>query len=133
MTTSTRVTEANRTVVQNLYEAGISGDIPGLLSAMADDVVIREPEFLPYGGVYVGKDAFLGMYEKVATLLDVTKIRLEYTVADGDRVIGLLRMPDLNTGQDIVFAEQSTLRDGKVVDMQIFYYDAQSLIGQPKF
>jgi ketosteroid isomerase-like protein len=131
--TAAPVTEANRTVVQNLYAAGINGDIAGLLSAMADDVVIHEPAFLPYGGVYVGKDAFVGMYEKLATLLDVTKIRLEYTVADGDRVIGVLRIPDLNTGQDIVFAEQSTLRDGKVVDFRIFFHDAQSLIGLPKF
>ncbi len=133
MTASTNLTEANRAVVENMYAAGINGDLPGLLSAMADDVVIHEPAFLPYGGTYVGRDAFVGMYAKLAKVLDVSRIRLDYLVADGDRVIGVLRIPDLTTGEDIVFAEQSTLRDGKVVDFQIFFHDAQSLIGLPKF
>jgi hypothetical protein len=62
----------------------------------------------------------------------MTKISADYLVADGDRVFGVIRMPDLKTGKDVLLAEESVIRDGSIVDMRIFFHDAQSLIGAPK-
>jgi hypothetical protein len=126
------LTEQNRALVQSMYAAATRGDAESLMSLLADDVVVHEPDYLPYGAEYVGKEAFAGLFGKISQLLDLTDVKLDYLVADNDRVIGVLRIPDRNTGKDTLFAEQSTIRDGKIVDLRIFYYDAQSMIGAPK-
>ena len=126
------LTEQNRQLMQAIYDAVSAGDLDGVLNRLADDVVIREPEFLPYGGVYRGKELFGELVGKIAKTYDMTQIKADYIVADGERVIGVLRMPDLATGEDVLMAEESVIRDGKVVQMTVFVHDAQSLIGAPK-
>ena len=128
----TDLTEQNRQLMQAIYDAVSAGDLGGVLDRLADDVVIREPEFLPYGGVYRGKEHFGDVVGKIAKTYDMTQIRADYIVADGERVIGVLRMPDLATGEDVLVAEESIIRDGKVVQMTVFVHDAQSLITAPK-
>jgi predicted SnoaL-like aldol condensation-catalyzing enzyme len=132
MTTPTDTTEISRRLVEELYDAAVAADVEGVLFRLDDSVIVHEPDFLPYGGEYHGKQGFVDLYTKIAKVYDVAKIRVDYLVADGDRVIGVIRMPDLNTGNDVLLAEQSTVRDGKVIDMRIFFHDTQSLIGAPK-
>jgi hypothetical protein len=129
MTSTESLTERNRAIVTALYAAGASGDVQGLMSHLADDVEVHEPEYLPYGGVYRGKEEFVGLLGKIVDYMDVTKLTVHYLVADGARVIAVLGAPDAKTGQLNHFAEQSTLRDGKVVEMRLFYYDPQAMIG----
>ena len=126
------LTEQNRQLMQAIYDAVSAGDLGGVLDRLADDVVIREPEFLPYGGVYRGKEHFGDVVGKIAKTYDMTRIRADYIVADGERVIGVLRMPDLATGEDVLMAEESIIRGGKVVQMTVFVHDAQSLISAPR-
>jgi hypothetical protein len=132
MTTLTSLTEENRALVQDMYDAGVRGDIEGLMSRLAPDVAVHEPAFLPYGAVYNGHQEFLGLFTKIAQVLDITKITIDYLVADGDRVIGVLRIPDPATGGQVLLAEQSTIRDGKIIEMRIFFHDTQSMIDAPK-
>ena len=128
----TDLTEQNRRLMQAIYDAVSAGDLDGVFNRLADDVVIREPEFLPYGGEYRGKELFGELVGKIAKTYDMTQIKADYIVADGERVIGVLRMPDLATGEDVLVAEESIIRDGKVVQMTVFVHDAQSLISAPR-
>ena len=128
----TDLTEQNRQLMQGIYDAVSAGDLDGVFNRLADDVLIREPEFLPYGGEYRGKELFWELVGKIAKTYDMTQIKADYIVADGERVIGVLRMPDLATGEDVLMAEESIIRDGKVVQMTVFVHDAQSLITAPK-
>lgn len=128
---TTSLTERNRAIVQALYAAGTRGDVEELLSYLAEDIVVHEPPFLPYGATYSGRDAFLPMFAEIARHLDVSTITIEHLIADRDHVIAVLRIPDRATGRDTVLAEHSTLRDGRVVEMRIFYFDPQSLIRCP--
>jgi ketosteroid isomerase-like protein len=130
--TATIRTEDSRRFVQAMYDAGSRGDVEGLLSHLAQDVVVREPAFLPYGADYHGHQEFLSLFTKIGKVLDITKIQIDYLVADDDKVIGIIRIPDITTGQTILLAEESILRDGKIVEMRIFFHDAQSLIGQTR-
>ncbi|GAA5153130.1 nuclear transport factor 2 family protein [Pseudonocardia eucalypti] len=132
MTSATDLTERNRAVVRGLYDAAISGDLPGALEVLADDIVVHEPEFLPYGGVYRGKQEFAELFGKIAQFLDLSRVTVHYYVADGERVIAVLGIPDLGTGELTHFAEQSTVRDGRIAEMRLFYYDPQSMIDAPK-
>ena len=53
------VTERPADVVRGLYEAMGKGDVPGLLARLAPDVIVDEPNQLPYGGVHRGREVFV--------------------------------------------------------------------------
>lgn len=55
------------------------------------------------------------MIGHVTQVLDVAEMRVLRTIADGDSAIAILEMPDLGTGECVRLAEESVVRDGKVV------------------
>jgi ketosteroid isomerase-like protein len=126
--TTDSVTERNRQIIDAMYRAGMAGDLDGMFAYINDDVVIDEPAFLPYTGIYRGKDDLRGLWAKIFEFMDLTKITLHYMIADGDRVAACIGIPDTTTGRPTHFLEQSTLRDGKVVEMKLFYYDPGTMI-----
>ena len=132
MTTTESLTEKNRAIVEKLYAAASSGDLGAVAPLLADDIVVDEPTYLPYGKVYRGQEEFAGLFGMIGQFLDLTQVNVHYLIADGDRVAACLGIPDVTTGEMTHFIEQSTLRDGQIVEMKLFYYDAQSMIGAPK-
>lgn len=132
MTTTESLTEKNRGIVASLYAAAASGDLGAIAPLLADDVVVDEPAYLPYGKVYRGKEEFAGLLGMIGQYLDLTKVKVNYLIADGDRVAACLGIPDVTTGEMTHFIEQSTLRDGQIVEMKLFYYDPQSMLDKPK-
>jgi ketosteroid isomerase-like protein len=132
MTAAVSLTEQNRAVVQAMYEAGQAADLEAVASFVADDVVVDEPHYLPFGKVYRGKQEFLGLFEMVSRFLDVSHIQVHYLIADGERVAACLAIPDLNTGKPVSMLEQSTLKDGKITHIKLFYNDPGTMLQQPK-
>jgi len=110
-----------------MYDAAKRGDLDAFVAALAPDVVVVEPSFLPYGGTYRGVDGFLSLFGELAKTFDVAGLNVDRVVADGDIVLGFLRMPfaDQNGMLDVI--EQSTIRDGKVTEMRIFVHDLGAL------
>lgn len=132
MSDGVSLSERNRKTVAAFYAAGVGGDVDTMLSYLSDDLVVREPEYLPYGGIHRGKQGLLGVFQAIQQYADVSALTIDHLVADGDRVIGIIDVPELRTGNMIRLAEESRLVDGKIVEMQIFYYDPQSMLGAPK-
>jgi hypothetical protein len=120
-------TETNRKIVAEMYDALVRGDVEACLSHVADDLVLREPAFLPYGDVYHGKDGMAGAVGKISKYLDITKVEIRYLVADGNRVFGVVAVPDARTGENVLLAEESVIQNGKVSEMTIFFHEARSL------
>ena len=133
MTTSaaTDTTEANRALMTRMYDAAVHGDFAGVLACLANDLVVNEPAFLPYGGTYRGPAEFAAMIPKVVALMDLTNMRVDRLIADGDHVFGVIRMADRATGEDVLLAEESIIRDGKVVEINVFYNEARTLLTAP--
>ncbi|MFJ3899810.1 nuclear transport factor 2 family protein [Streptomyces sp. NPDC090083] len=52
------VTESSADVVRGLYDALRTGDVPGVLAKLAPEVIVDEPNQLPYGGVHQGREVF---------------------------------------------------------------------------
>lgn len=121
-------TETNRDAVAAMYDAANRGDMDGFLGALSPDVVVFEPAFLPYGGTYRGIDGMQTLLGRVGSIYDIGGMVVEHLVADGDRVIGLIRMPIIGTASSAVIAEMSMLRDGKIAEMHIFLHDAGTLL-----
>ena len=126
------LTEQNRAVIEALYAAAKAGDAQAMFAHFADDIVVHEPPFLPFGKVYRGKEEFLQLFAVIVEYLDVSQVTVHHIVADGEYVIGCLGMPDRRTGDFTEMLEQFKLRDGKVVDIKLFYYDAGTMTDLPK-
>ncbi|MFJ9033782.1 nuclear transport factor 2 family protein [Streptomyces sp. NPDC102274] len=53
------VTESPSDVVRGLYDALSKGDVPGVLARLDPEVIVDEPNQLPYGGVHRGREVFV--------------------------------------------------------------------------
>ncbi|MEU1529537.1 nuclear transport factor 2 family protein [Streptomyces fagopyri] len=53
------VPESRADVVRGLYDALSKGDVPGVLARLAPEVIVDEPNRLPYGGVHQGREVFV--------------------------------------------------------------------------
>lgn len=132
MTTTTLQTDTTREIMVRMYDSAGKGDYEDVLSLLSEDLVVHEPPFLPYGAVYHGLDGMRDLIGKVNQVLDVSKIHVDRMVAEGDRAIGIIRMPDHKTGEPIVLAEESVVRDGKVVEIFVYFHETQTLLTSPK-
>jgi ketosteroid isomerase-like protein len=132
MTTTESLTEKNRAIVEELYGYVAASTPEKIATLMAEDIVIIEPGFLPFGKIYRGMAEFGELFGAIGRFLDLPEIRVHYVVADGERVVAALGIRDLDNGEWTDLLEQSTVRDGKIVEMKLFYHDAQTMIGKPK-
>ncbi|BBZ15439.1 nuclear transport factor 2 family protein [Mycobacterium branderi] len=128
MTDTKSLTEVNRSIIDRFYAAGPRGDLETMSDCLADDVVIHEPPYLPFGGDYRGKEGLSAIYSAVAQLADVTQFKVHYILVDGDRAVAFGGFPVNDTGKFTHFAEESRLVDGKIAEIRLYYYDAQSLL-----
>ena len=123
---SNSVEARNKKVVEAFFDAGSRGALDEAQAYMADDIVLRQAGFLPYGGSY-SKESFPGLAATMARYIDMRNARLIRVLADGDYVFVLLTVPDARTGQQCVQGIQILLRDGKFAENTIFYHDAGSM------
>lgn len=115
-------------LIQRMYDSAAGGDLAGFFGAMSDDVVVREPRFLPYGGTYSGKDELMALVSKLATEFDLSTLKAEYVVAEGDRAFAVLRIGFAASDETLLVAEESLVRDGKVTELRVFVHDGGRLI-----
>ena len=128
MSIDAALSETNKRIVETMYAAGARNDFQAVMGCMDENVVVIEPPYLSYGGIYRGLAEFQKLMGIINEYADLSTVRLQYSVAENDRVIGILEFKDRKTGKQLHLAEQSTLCNGKVVEMKIFYFDAGSLI-----
>lgn len=118
----------SKDIVLKMYAAAGSGDVAGAIACMDDNVTVIEPPYLPYGGTYQGKQEFLRLFGLIGEYGDLSTVKMHYAVAEGDLVFVALQFIDRKTGKPMQLVEQSTVKNGKIVEMKIFYFDAGSMI-----
>jgi ketosteroid isomerase-like protein len=119
--------DESRALVRRMYETALSGDFPGFLAMLDEDITVHEPSYLPYGGVTRGREAFTQLFATISTYLDVPSIRVESVVADGDVVVAFLKAKTVASGQEVDIAERSVVKNGRVAEMRIYYHEGQTL------
>ncbi|MFD6063245.1 nuclear transport factor 2 family protein [Rhodococcus wratislaviensis] len=122
------VTETNRRIVTEMYEAGQRGELETFFGHVADDVVLTEPAYLPYGGTYRGAEAVREVFGVIAGYLDMNSLTIDRLVADEDHVFAILSSNQIATGERIMLTELSILREGKVAEFRVFFHEAGSLL-----
>ena len=123
------VTESSRQVAKRFYDYLATANFEGVLSCLHEDVEVHEPGCLPYGGVYRGLDGVKKLFSLAPRYLDVGAFHVEAIVADGERVVGMLETFAISNGARITVAEESIVRDGKIVRVRVFLFDP-TLVGK---
>ena len=121
-------TQTSKEKVLAMYTAAGKGDFATALSCMSDDIAVIEPPYLPYGGSYRGKAEFQTLLAKINEHADLSAMKMESVVAEGDTVFVCLQIGDRKTGKPLQLVERSIVRDDKIVEMKIFYFDAGAMI-----
>jgi hypothetical protein len=106
-------------LVKDGYAAFGRGDLQGLLSLQAEDVVWDIPgDGLPMAGSYRGHDGVASFFERLKRETEILEFQPREFLADGDRVlvVGWERVKIKATGHsaDIDWVMSFTIRDGKI-------------------
>jgi ketosteroid isomerase-like protein len=118
-------------VARSMLAAVRDRDAQALLDTYAEDIVIREAETLPYGGVYHGHEGGmahgLGYLEAWDAWQSDDDRDVEPTVLEaGDRVVAVWRQKASAPGGarfDAPAISLMRMRDGKAAELQMFHFD----------
>lgn len=110
---------SNLETVRAAYTSFAQGDLAGLRSTLAPDVVWTESESFPYAGTYRGPDRVMDdLIHRLVTEWDGFRVTPEDFIEGGNRIVclGTYGGTYKATGKSFRsrFAHVWTLRDGKV-------------------
>jgi len=127
------VQDANLAIVKKAYvalEQGHGWD--RFLEDFADDCELYEAPSLPYGGVFSGKEMVKAGGAVVFSTFDDFKFKVLNYVAGDDLVVVHLMLTGRGRTTGKTFSmplmEKWRLRDGKVVELRLFYFDSARVI-----
>ncbi|QYB04707.1 nuclear transport factor 2 family protein [Rhodococcus sp. USK10] len=137
----TKSIDEARETVRTIYQAFNSADLATIEATVRDnfapEVVVREPESLPWGGVYEGRDLVMKM---MAGLTDPTSpidaknlvVDQLFASTEGDtiHIVADASFPWHGATSSIPMRalEWFSLRKGKVVEVQVFLWDAAAAL-----
>lgn len=121
-------------VLSSVYQCMGQGDWDGVYELLADDFTVVEPESLPYGGLWEGKDALQRLYPAVMVHFD-DPAPLIKEVIGGEHwaaVIVDFTVTSKKTGNRFTqtVSEVGRVVDGKLVELQIHYFDTAALVAE---
>jgi uncharacterized protein len=129
----TAMSAENVALIRAIYDAFAAGDVPGVLGAMAPDIVWNEAESFIYaqGNPYVGPDAILnGVFARCIGEWDGFSADPEEFLDAGDTVVALGRYRGTHrqTGRslDAQLAHVWRVKEGKAVRFQQYTDTLQS-------
>jgi uncharacterized protein len=113
----------NKEIVENLYACFATGDVPGVLGAMAEDMHWTEADGFPITGTFIGPQAVLeGVFMRLGEIGDDLSVVPEQYVADGNSVVvlGNYTWKRKSSGEPaaVKMAHVWTLDGGKLVAFQ---------------
>lgn len=127
------MSEQNIAIVQAAYNHFKTGNIPGLIETLADDVEWQLPEIegVPFSGKRTGKDAVAEFFASVGANQDSLQFEPREFVAQGDKVVSLghYKWRVKATGREFEsdFVHVFTIRDGKTVAFQEYMDTADTV------
>lgn len=124
-------------IVRAVYAALTSVDADTIHAAAAayfdDDIVVREPESLPWGGIYQGRELVTGLMANIgdpASPIDAANLTIDNLVhtPDGEdhQVIAAVSFPWRGAAAEparMSALEWFTVRAGKVTEIRVYLWD----------
>ncbi|WP_086691610.1 nuclear transport factor 2 family protein [Streptomyces recifensis] len=116
--------ESPADVVRALYAALSEGDVKGILARLAPDVIVDEPNRLPYGGVHRGREAFaeavLGGMTAHADMTITGVDVFEGPAGIVGRLTGTLRARSSGEEYQLTLVELLRVEDGLVQEIDVY-------------
>ncbi|MFG3097935.1 nuclear transport factor 2 family protein [Streptomyces sp. NPDC048202] len=124
-------TESPADVVRALYDALSRGDVPGVLARVAPDVIVDEPNRLPYGGVHRGREAFAesvlgGITAHADFSIDAADI-FEGPAGVVGRLTGSLKARSTGEEYPLTVVEVHRVEDGLVHEIDVYIKNPERL------
>jgi uncharacterized protein len=122
----------NIETTRRLFKAVEERDVAGVLATYDPEIVIRDAESLPYGGIHHGLEGAKQHIEVAAQtwnhLQSEAERKMDAVFLDaGEYVVVLWRLKglDVSSGRTLDAPTVSVykMRDGKIVESQMFYSD----------
>lgn len=114
-------------VIRAGYEALMTGDMPGLMACVAEDVVIDRPSLLLWGSPQLGRDYFANVLGSMAACCDFEITASAVFEGDGAEAVGVLSytLTAHNSGEKlpITIVELFTVVDGLITRMDVYDKD----------
>ena len=114
-------------------EKFLGEDLEGALAFIHPEVVAHEPESLPYGGEYRGKDGFLELMTKIWGTVSVEATPLGMHDA-GDTIVavyqGKFTSRDSGKSVEMPVSEVYGFTDGLISSANIFYKDSKAFVDE---
>jgi ketosteroid isomerase-like protein len=119
----------NVKVISGIYDGFIlHKSLDTLFASLHPEVVVNEAASLPFGGTFKGIAGVQDLFGQMFATWDDLEIGVEKLFDGGDQVVALLRLTArakaTGTPVDMQLTELWTLREGKVVGLKPFYFDA---------
>lgn len=124
--------EDNKKLIMQGYQKFAAKDIAGILELQADDVewIVTGPDYLPFAGIYRGKDQVGQFFRKMDESVETLHFEPREFIAEGEKVIvlGHGTWAPRSTGRryESDWVHVFTVRNGKTVRYQAFSDPAQS-------
>lgn len=122
--------ETNTRIVQEAYAAFGSGDVPGLLDKMTDDIKWSVPEIenAAFAGSRTGKEAVAEFFTQLPEAEDMTEFTPREFIAQGDKVVvlGHSTATVRATGRtyETDWVHVFTVKEGKIASFLEFFDNA---------
>jgi uncharacterized protein len=126
------MSQENIETTRRLFKAVEERDVAGVLAAYDPEIVIRDAESLPYGGIHHGLEGAKQHIEVAAQtwnpLQSEAERKMDAVFLDaGEYVVVLWRLKGLEVSSgrtlDAPTVSVYKMRDGKIVESQMFYSD----------
>jgi uncharacterized protein len=130
------MSQENLEIVHHLFQSVENRDVAGVLAAYAPEVVVRDAQSLPYGGIHHGLEGAKRHVEGAAQTWNhfqsADERRMDAVFLDaGEHVIVLwqLKGRDASSGRTLNVPTVSVykMRNGKIVESQMFYSDTVAI------
>jgi len=113
-----------RTLVTQMYTAATAGDMAALGEILSPDLVVREPDFLPYGGTHRGLAEFAALFAEVSKVIDLAALEFDGLTVEGDLAYARVRVPLVAGGGEAEILEEWRVHDGRVAAARVFWLNA---------
>ncbi len=111
-----------------------TGDFGAAMAFAHPDLTIREGPSLPYDDVYVGQEGLeklvvdVGAYWEFLTPMEITFLGVNESLAIGRIKADRARLRHTGVETPYLAVEWATIRDGKIADFEVHYFDQKPLI-----
>ena len=122
----------NKAIVSAFLAAAATNDREAMAQLLDPQIRVIEAASLPFGGEHAGIEAFHALVRRVFRLWRETRVEVHEMLADGDRVVVLATMHGRSKLSEerlaMPIAEIWSLRKGKVIEIQPFYFDTRRFL-----